>query len=82
MNIRLRAAVGVTVIALGAGLASTACGQTRWCEHDDTDTKVANSFCETETPGYEWEPDGDDHKKKPKKTTSKKTVTIGKQAHR
>lgn len=71
------------VRAVGAGLvalALTACNRTGpaqpsyWCEHDDSDVRVANSYCESGNPEYEWEPDGDDwvEHHRPHKTTSKK----------
>lgn len=73
---RLSIAATAVVIA-GTGL--TACSQDRWCELDATDTKVANSFCEKGTPGYEWEPDADGHSStKTKKKSSKKSSTKSK----
>lgn len=70
--------IRITALIAGislAGLGVTACGDTRWCEEDQTDIKVADSYCENGTPGYEWEPDSDDHKHKPTKPTSKKPNT-------
>ncbi|MEV0355215.1 hypothetical protein AB0H71_04040 [Nocardia sp. NPDC050697] len=59
--------------ALALGLAATValgvsgCGKSeRWCERDQGDVLVANSYCEANTPGYEWEPDHDKPKKKKK----------------
>ncbi|MEU4838906.1 hypothetical protein [Nocardia testacea] len=72
---RLRTVTGTVVIALAAGLGSVACSSDRWCEFDATDTKVADSYCENGTPGYEWEPDSDgknNSKKKPSKPTTSK----------
>lgn len=70
---RLRAVTATTVIVLAAGLGMAACGKNRWCEFDATDTKVADSYCENGTPGYEWEPDSDGKKpKKPSKPTTSK----------
>ncbi|MBF6540734.1 hypothetical protein IU418_26360 [Nocardia farcinica] len=66
----LAVAAAVTLAALGL----TACGDDRWCEHDDTDTRVADSYCAADTPGYEWEPDFDDHHQK-KPATKKPTPT-------
>lgn len=63
----------IAVVALAvAGVGLTGCSQDRWCEYDATDTKVADSYCEKGTPGYEWEPDSD-HKTKTKKKKSKST---------
>jgi len=62
------AALALTVLVAAFGL--TACGQKRWCEHDATDTKVSDSYCKKNTPGYEWE-SGGGHKTKHKKTKSK-----------
>ncbi|GAA4134975.1 hypothetical protein [Actinomadura keratinilytica] len=56
-------ALSVLVVALGAGACS---GSDRWCEHDATDTRVSDSYCEKNTPGYEWEY-GDSAKKSKKK---------------
>lgn len=33
----------------------------QWCEFDETDQVVDDAYCYDEVPGYEWEPDGDDH---------------------
>ncbi|NDU74284.1 hypothetical protein GWI34_16815 [Actinomadura sp. DSM 109109] len=66
----------VALAGLVAAFGLTACGQDRWCEHDATDKKVSDSYCKSGTPGYEWEPDGDGHKKKPSKhKTTKKSKT-------
>lgn len=67
---QLSTAMAAVVIA-GAGL--TGCSQDRWCELDATDTKVADSYCEKGTPGYEWESDGDGHKSKKSKKSKKTT---------
>lgn len=71
---RLRTLTCTAVIALAAGLGTAACSSDRWCEFDATDTKVADSYCEKGTPGYEWEPDSDgkSKSKKSKTTTSKR----------
>ncbi|GAA0939922.1 hypothetical protein [Actinocorallia libanotica] len=67
-----RLALSVAALAVVAsGLTACSDKSDRWCEHDATDTVVANSFCEKNTPGYEWEDDSSGKKKK-KKTTSKK----------
>lgn len=67
---RLRTITAMIVIVLAAGLGTVACGKSRWCEFDATDTKVADSYCEKGIPGYEWEPDSDGKKpKKPKKSS-------------
>lgn len=70
---KARAAAATLVLAVtAAGL--TACGGDRWCEFDATDTKVADSFCEKNTPGYEWEPDSDGKTKtKVKRSTKSKS---------
>ncbi|MBC6456403.1 hypothetical protein [Actinomadura sp. HBU206391] len=69
LRVRRLSATAVIAVIVGAGL--TACGGDRWCEHDATDTRVADSFCERNTPGYEWE-SGSDHKKSKKKKSTKK----------
>ncbi|MEU6034358.1 hypothetical protein ABZ801_03035 [Actinomadura sp. NPDC047616] len=56
-------AVSVLVVALSASACSSS---SRWCEHDATDTRVSDSYCEKNTPGYEWE-SGDSAKKSKKK---------------
>lgn len=40
-----------------------------WCEQDYSDTRVDDSLCVNGTPGYEWEPDGDDYYDTHRKTT-------------
>ncbi|MEW2359164.1 hypothetical protein [Spirillospora sp. NPDC029432] len=52
---------------LVAGLGMTACGESRHCEHDATDRVVADSYCEKNTPGYEWESDSGKSKKRKKR---------------
>lgn len=76
MKVRVAATAALVVLA-GAGL--VACGGDRWCELDATDQKVADSFCEAGTPGYEWEPDSDkkSKKKKPKKKRSMELLRPG-----
>ncbi|MFD0856047.1 hypothetical protein ACFQ07_27655 [Actinomadura adrarensis] len=56
--------LAATVLVAALGL--TACGSDRWCEHDATDQRVSDSYCERNTPGYEWE-DGDSSTKVKKK---------------
>jgi uncharacterized membrane protein YgcG len=56
---RLALAAGIAVIA-GASL--TGCSDDRWCEHDMTDVRVADRYCEQNTPGYEWESGSSHHK--------------------
>lgn len=68
-----------TVIAVFAAVVLCACNRapatpTYWCEHDDSDVVVANSFCEQNLPGYEWEPDDDDYAHPTVKKTTTKTV--------
>jgi hypothetical protein len=70
MNTRTRTAAAVLTLALFAGLGATSCSrQQRWCELDQGDVIVDNSYCEQNVAGYEWEPDHDKpkHKKKPVK---------------
>lgn len=68
-----RMVLSVMVLAV-AGLGLTACGGSdRWCEFDATDTVVADSYCERNTPGYEWE--YEDSSKKKKKTSKSKSST-------
>lgn len=55
------------VIALIVGTGLTACSDSRWCEHDATDTRVADRYCEQNTPGYEWESGSDSKRKKSNK---------------
>ena len=69
-RIRRLSVIAVTAVVVGAGL--TACSNDRWCEHDATDTRVADSYCERNTPGYEWE-SGSGHKKKKTKKKSGKS---------
>jgi hypothetical protein len=57
----------VAAVVLVSGLGVSSCSQDRWCEHDATDTVVSDSYCEKDTPGYEWESGGDSKKKKRKK---------------
>ena len=67
---RTRTAAAVLALTVLAGAGSTACARTqRWCELDQGDVVVANSYCEQGVAGYEWEPDHDKpkYKKKPKK---------------
>ncbi|MFE3544672.1 hypothetical protein ACFXK0_17065 [Nocardia sp. NPDC059177] len=70
MKVRTRAGAAVLALAVLAGLGATSCSKTtRWCERDQGDVLVANSYCENGVAGYEWEPDHDKpkYKKKPKK---------------
>lgn len=62
----------VTLALVAAPL--TACSSNeRWCELDATDQVVADSFCESNTPGYEWEEGSSKVKKsKKKKSTTRK----------
>lgn len=72
-----RAAVVAAAVAISA-LGLTGCGKTeRWCELDQGDVLVDNSYCEQGVVGYEWEPDHDKPKvkKKPKASTSKPAPT-------
>ncbi|TDC49957.1 hypothetical protein E1281_22680 [Actinomadura sp. KC345] len=60
--------VALTLTVLVAAFGLTACGGgNRWCEHDATDRKVSDRYCENDTPGYEWE-SGGKSKKKTKKS--------------
>ncbi|KAF0845561.1 hypothetical protein [Nocardia caishijiensis] len=69
MKVRNRAGAAVLTLAVLASLGATSCGKSRWCERDLGDVHVADSYCEKNTPGYEWEPDNDKpkYKKKSKK---------------
>lgn len=62
-------------LILVAALLLTGCNNTSkpdtWCEQDYSDTRVSDSFCENGSPGYEWEPDGDDYYDSHRKTTVK-----------
>lgn len=58
----LIAAAAAAVVVAGA----SSCSNTKWCELDDGDVLVANSYCEAGVPGYEWEPDHDHPKSKRK----------------
>ena len=66
-KVRRLSVTAVIAVVVGAGL--TACSGDRWCEHDATDTRVADRFCERNTPGYEWE--GSGHKSKKTKSGKK-----------
>lgn len=79
LRVRRLSATAVIAVIVGAGL--TACGGDRWCEHDATDTRVADSYCENDTSGYEWEPDSD-HKKSKKKKSTKKYKSSSTRTHR
>ncbi|WP_460303042.1 hypothetical protein [Actinocorallia aurea] len=62
--------MGLSIMVLAVfGLGLTACGGgDRWCELDATDQVVADSYCEKNTPGYEWEDDSSSsHSTKTKK---------------
>ncbi|GGK40436.1 hypothetical protein [Nocardia camponoti] len=68
MTTRTRIAAIAVALVLLPGLA--ACGKNqRWCERDQGDVLVSNSYCEKGIAGYEWEPDHDKpkYKKKPNK---------------
>lgn len=83
---RTTTTASATVIAAALVLGASSCARNdRWCELDDGDVLVDNSFCESKVPGYEWEPDHDKPKakKKPKKSTSKPAApTVRAPAHR
>jgi hypothetical protein len=70
LKVRRLSVTAAIAVIVGAGL--TACSGDRWCEHDATDTRVADSYCERNTPGYEWESDSK-HKKSKKTKVSKKS---------
>jgi hypothetical protein len=57
----MRALVPLIVLAAGLGLSGCSSSH-RWCEHDATDTKVADRYCKNHVRGYEWE-HGSSHKK-------------------
>ncbi|MFD3594378.1 hypothetical protein ACFWU5_16765 [Nocardia sp. NPDC058640] len=74
MNTRTRTAATVLALSLFAGVGGTACSKPqRWCELDQGDVLVSDSYCEQQVAGYEWEPDHDKpkHKKKPVKAKPK-----------
>ncbi|WP_280420047.1 hypothetical protein [Nocardia carnea] len=48
-------AIGFAATITAATVAVAGCGDTRVCEHDDTDTRVAATYCSDGVPGYEWE---------------------------
>lgn len=69
MRTRLTAAATVAALAL-AGL--TGCGGSdQWCEHDATDRKVSNRYCQENMPGYEWESSDSSHRRKATKTKTR-----------
>jgi hypothetical protein len=70
LKVRRLSIAATIAIVVGAGL--TACSDSRWCEHDATNTRVADRYCEQNTPGYEWE-SGSKHKKSTKVYKSKKS---------
>ena len=70
------AAVAGAAVMLAGSLAACGPAAERWCEHDATDKQVADSFCERNVPGYEWEDGSDDDGfkvKKPKKSSTSKS---------
>lgn len=82
---RAKASSVAVVVAAALALGLSSCSRTeRWCELDEGDVLVANSYCESGTPGYEWEPDHDKPKakKKPKKTTTTAPKTTTKTVKR
>lgn len=66
---RRLALAAVTLALIGGGLTACSSDKERWCEHDATDTVVDNSYCEKNTPGYEWEEGSSSTKVKTKKTS-------------
>ncbi|WP_106396869.1 hypothetical protein [Actinocorallia populi] len=67
-----RLALSVAALAVVAsGLTACSDKTERWCEHDATDTVVADSFCEKKTSGYDWE-EGSSGGTKVKKKSKKK----------
>ncbi|MGS2810802.1 hypothetical protein [Nocardia sp. MW-W600-9] len=67
MKVRTRTGAALLVFTVLAGLGTTSCSRSeRWCERDQGDVLVENSYCERGVPGYEWEPDHDKPKKKKK----------------
>ncbi|MBA9001950.1 MULTISPECIES: hypothetical protein [Thermomonospora] len=60
------AAMAVT-LAVAGGMLTACSSEDRWCEHDATDTRVADRYCEQNTPGYEWESGDGGSKTKVKK---------------
>jgi hypothetical protein len=73
MKVRdLRRLTATTTLLAVTATVLTGCSSDRWCEEDATDRRVADSYCEQGTAGYEWEPDGDDTKVKIRKPAKKK----------
>lgn len=65
-----RIGIAATIFAVLITVSAVGCGPARWCEEDATDTRVPDSYCDAETPGYEWEPD---HKKRKPASKAKPT---------
>lgn len=53
---------------ISSGFVVTGCSSSRHCEHDATDARVDDSFCEKGTAGYEWENDSSSTKSKKKRS--------------
>lgn len=65
-----RLGLAVVTLAVVAGGLTACSSNDRWCEHDATDQVVDDSYCEKNTPGYEWESDSGGTKVKKKKSSS------------
>ncbi len=78
---RTRTTTAAIALLIAAALL-TACGPDPWCEFDATDTRVDDSHCVNDEPGYEWEPDGDDSHKIKKTSTTKKPAPTTRRAAR
>lgn len=50
-----RLAALAVVLAVTGGMSTACSSNKRWCEHDATDTRVSDSYCKRNVPGYEWE---------------------------
>ncbi|GAB3660942.1 hypothetical protein GCM10027589_22920 [Actinocorallia lasiicapitis] len=61
--------LSAAALLLAAGTLTACGGDSKWCEFDATDEVVSDSFCQSNTPGYEWE-HGSSKKKKSKKKRS------------
>lgn len=55
-----------------SGFVVTGCSSSRHCEHDATDARVDDSFCEKGTAGYEWENDSSRTKTKSRSRTRRR----------
>lgn len=76
----LRGRLGGTALVIvlaGAALTAGCAGSSRWCEHDATDTRVSDSYCEQGLSGYEWETSSGGHRPAVKVTSKTTSSTSG-----